>query len=213
MFIALSPLGFDFQPLADVLKINYGVGFVKRFLQVFLMKVKKVFCTILCSILAACGGNDSPAGYSAQTPKGVTVRSASAIQPDVLVIIDRQLDDLFRIAAAKGYTGFARHPNYGIRLVPRDPRCDAISFLIIRPGTNYDGSEYDKDPRPGFVSLCAAGRFTPEDGMIHVTAEGVATSQIVRYEGEHKLLYQVNGLLYEQTKVHGQGQGHPILGD
>lgn len=176
----------------------------------------RYFLPLLIFITACGGGDDQTSVYSAMTPKGAVVTSASPIDADLLTEVDRQLDDLFRIAAANGYSTFTIHPTYRIRIEPRDFRCDEISFMItqnVTPGTNYDGSEYDHDPRPGIVAMCVAGRFAESDGLIRVTAEGIRTAPVVRYEGEHKLLYQVDRPLYESTKIHGQGQGHPILGD
>lgn len=172
------------------------------------------FLITFCVFLAACSGNGQPSGYSAMTPKGAVVTSASPIAADLLTEVDRQLDDLFRIAAANGKSSFTLHPTYRISIEPRDFRCDSISFLIaqnVTPGTNYDGSEYDHDPRPGIVAMCVAGRFTESDGLIRVTAEGIRTAPVVRYEGEHKLLRQVDRDLYLKTLVHAAGTGHPIL--
>jgi hypothetical protein len=36
-------------------------------------------------------------------------------------------------------------------------------------------------------------------------------SDIVRFEGEHIILYYNDRSLYEKTKDHSQGGGHPIL--
>lgn len=176
------------------------------------------FIALVMLGLNGCGGGsgDRPQGYSEISPRGVTVRSSSPIEKDLLPIIDAQLESLFRIAEVKGYRSFDVHPSYGIRIEPRDARCDEISFMITREvpaGTQYDGTEFDNDPRPGFVAVCAAGQFQQSDGLIRVTAAGIRSSAIVRYEGEHKLLYQVDRQLYEATKIHGTGEGHPILGD
>lgn len=151
------------------------------------------------------------------TPKGVEVISAYPIDTDLLIKIDADLDRLFDIARRKGYSNFSTHQDYRIEIVETDPRCaDGISFSIIKavsPGTNYDGTDYDKDPRPGFIAICAAGEFDPKTLTIRVTLPGIATSDIVRYEGEHRLLFEADRQLYEVTKYHGEGPGHPILGD
>lgn len=173
--------------------------------------MKLALATIL-ALCVACGGGSMPGNSpTVKTPKGVTVKGAA--QADVYPIIDAQLDDLFAIAEKQGYSGFSRHPAYTVEFLARDPRCTEAAFVVTAQTSSYDGSEYDMDPRPGYVGLCAAGRFLPETGVIQVTATGVRTSEIVRYEGEHKLLHQVDRPRYTATMVHASGQGHPILGD
>jgi hypothetical protein len=43
------------------------------------------------------------------------------------------------------------------------------------------------------------------------TSNFARVSDLVRYEGEHLVLYQNDRRRYEQTKDHSQGGGHPIL--
>lgn len=141
------------------------------------------------------------------TAKGAKV--IGNVGSPALYEIDRQLDALFTKAVINGYSGFSRHSSYVIEILPADSRCTAPAFVVNAP--NYDGTDYDIDPRPGFGVICAAGRFIPETGRIQVTETGILTTDIVRYEGEHKLLFEVDRSRYEATKTHSSGTGHPIF--
>lgn len=133
--------------------------------------------------------------------------------------ITSDLNDLNRIAQTKGYAPLSLS-QFTIEIVEHDPRCDAISFTVesVCAPTDesclrYDQTEWDQDDRPGVVRLCAAGRYVPANGRVEVTVEGIRTSAIVRYEGEHQLLRYRDPALYEKTLTHQPGNGHPILGD
>lgn len=146
---------------------------------------------------------------STTTPKGVLVIGHPGTV--TLAAIDRQLDDLFRIAEGQGYSGFTRHEGYTVEILPSDPRCQQAAFSVAAP--EYDGTEYDTDPRPGYSVICAAGRFLPESRRIQATEAGILTTNIVRYEGEHRLLFEVDKDRYERTKFHTPENRHPLLGD
>lgn len=170
------------------------------------MKNVLIIC-VTCVLLAACGGG-SP------EPTSLAIISDGAIAGDLKPIALAQLEELHRIAASHGWTDYSRR--YTLRIVPHDQACeDPISFLLppkaVTPGTEYDGSDYDKDPLPGIVQICAAGRYFESSGVIQVTEIGIRTSDVVRYEAEHQLLRQVDRDLYLKTLVHAAGAGHPIL--
>lgn len=184
------------------------------------MKSILVIC-IIC-FLVACGGSDqppsnNPGSYHALTPKGITVRSDAPIPADVLSICDQQIDDLFVRAEANGIRDYPRHRGVSIKIVPRSPACISPAFLVYSncsPGPFcYDGTVYDMDPKPGQVAICAAGQFVETTDQILVTVDGLRESPVVRYEGEHWLLFHSNYPWYLRTKVHTADNSHPILGD
>lgn len=153
--------------------------------------------------------NKKNAPASTTTPKGVLVIGHPGTA--TLTEIDRQLDRLFEIASAQGYSGFTRHEGYTVEILPIDSRCQQAAFVLDAP--EYDGTAFDMDPRPGYSVICAAGRFLPDSRRIQATEAGILTSQIVRYEGEHRLLFEVDKERYERTKFHTPENPHPLLGD
>lgn len=163
----------------------------------------KRFLLILVVGLIACGGDDGK------------IRVNMIGGSDELQTLAIQQIEVLHTIARRQYSGFSN--TYTIQVVPTSALCESpISFLlpaqVVEPGTNYDGSQYDKNPAIGVVQLCAAGRYLEPSGIIQVTEPGIRTSSIVRHEGEHQILRQVDPLRYEKTKIHAVGFGHPILG-
>lgn len=128
----------------------------------------------------------------------------------------------------EGRTCFSTHASYMVYLVPRSPQCVNPGFTENADGSGYDETytddpknHWDKDPRPGKVLLCAAGFMATGHGQMKgISAPGMAVVDavdqmpIIRYEGEHNLLAQVDPNRYAATQYHyGNNGGHPILGD
>lgn len=173
-----------------------------------------ILVALLMISTVACGGGQSktPSHNTASTPNGIAVVSQQPIPADALPEIDKQYQDLLDIASTQ-YEVYPAYSNIKVQILPVSPLCDNISFLITQsviPGTNYDGSEFDRDGQVnGQVSICAAGRFL-EPETVQVTVEGIRTAPVVRYELEHWLLYRVDRQRYLQTAYHYDA-GHPIL--
>jgi hypothetical protein len=158
------------------------------------------------------------------SPKGIRIYSRTSINPELPALYDQGLDKLFRIASAppNNYTGFNTHAAYTIWLFPRSDKCIAAGFLVDASGSPYDGTEYDKDPRPGAVTLCAAGAMIRpgasasgygSPGMLIVDDKATAVD-ISRFEGEHNVLLEVDIERFSATQFHvGSAGGHPILPD
>ena len=172
--------------------------------------------------------------YVAVTPKGAHVHSGTRIDPAKLAAVDAGLDRLFRIAANPpyNYTGFSTHSNYTIWLVPRSDLCVNPGFTEVVTSaqwpdgydevyTDSSNNHWDKDPRAGHCLLCISGFMAVGAGHQDQHALGMAVVDdlgllptIVRYEGEHNLLYEVDRPKFEATQFHyGTNGGHPILPD
>jgi hypothetical protein len=127
---------------------------------------------------------------------------------------------------------FSTHGTYHVWLVPRAPVCVNPGFSEVvnsDPAPNgYDetytddpANHWDKDPRPGHTLLCVAGFMATGGGQMKGlelpgmgVVDAIDTMPIVRYEGEHNLLAQVDQARYAATQFHyGANGGHPILGD
>jgi hypothetical protein len=173
--------------------------------------------------------------YQAKTAKGADVHSGKKIDPQALVAVDAGLDRLFEIAAAppNNYSGFTLNDTYTIWLLTRAAACVNPGFteIVYSPAwpdgydetyTDDPANHWDKDPRPGSTLLCVAGFMALKGGGNGVPGSpgmGVVDDlaqlpTIVRYEGEHNLLLQVDSERYAATQYHyGANGGHPILGD
>lgn len=150
------------------------------------------------------------------TPQGASVFSRTAINAELLPHIDAGITRLNEIATAEpnNYDNLAEPSEYKVYLFPRSPRCENPAFLIETNGGFYDGGEFDKDPRTGFVAICAVGLVTgTSDYSMLVVDDAGVMSQIVRHEGEHILLWHADHPRFLATMYHDATNYHPILGD
>ena len=195
----------------------------------------KKYLFLFLLLITACGGNSNsggavpddsqvfnnklPENEKAVTPKGIQVRSRTNINQALFSEMDTGLDRLFVIArtAPNNYSFTISHSEFKIWLLPRSPLCvSGPGFLVKDTELIYNGSEYDKDPDPNRSIICAAG-MTIFQG-INAAAPGMVVADdfghmqaVVRYEGEHGLLFFVDQERYFATQFHPPP--HPILGD
>jgi len=147
------------------------------------------------------------------TPLGVTVFARTTPRVDLLNTIDRGFADLFAVAQRHGYRNRLRFSDYTVFIGRADRTKDSsgqYSPDIAVPAQQYAGSEYDQG---GFIY--AAGMVLAFNPGAFVIAEHDRdlgrVSNVVRYEGEHLILYYNDRALYERTADHSRGGGHPIL--
>ena len=147
------------------------------------------------------------------TPRGVTVLARTMPRLDLLNAIDRGLADLFTVAQRHGYRNRMRFDDYTIFIGRADRTTDSkgqYSPDIAVPAQQYAGSDYDQG---GFIY--AAGMVLAFNPCAFVIAEHDRdlgrVSNVVRFEGEHLILYYNDRALYERTADHSRGGGHPIL--
>lgn len=145
----------------------------------------------------------------ARSPAGVRVVSAARINTGLFADMDRGIANGFRIAQQYGYTRQIGHSNYAVALFPRSPKCINPGFLIAADGSAWDQGEYDKDPRPGYVLLCAAGM--APDGYVMIVADDPGHMfNVTWFETEHWMLFHNDPTRWVDTSgVHA----HPILPD
>ena len=151
--------------------------------------------------------------YTGQTPKGARIYAVNQPSSDMLNAIDKGLTDLFAIAQRNGYQSRLRYSDYTIFIAKADRTMNSdknYSPDIAIGAAQYAGSVYDQG---GFVY--AAGMVLAYNPCAFVFAEHTKdfqrVSEIVRYEGEHIVLYHNDRKLYNRTADHSQGGGHPIL--
>lgn len=147
------------------------------------------------------------------TPNGVRVYAQRQPRPEMLRAIDSGFANLFAVARKHGYRARLDFTSYTVFIARADRTKDSTGGyspdIAVPPG-QYAGSGYDQG---GFVY--AAGMVLAFNPSAFIIAEHESSiervSNIVRFEGEHIILYYNDRSLYEKTKDHSQGGGHPIL--
>jgi hypothetical protein len=156
-------------------------------------------------------GDSFPVAIS--TPRGVNVFARTMPRTEVLSAIDRGFGELFTVAQRRGYRNRLSFADYIVFIGRADRTKDSggqYSPDIAVPAQQYAGSYYDQG---GFIY--AAGMVLAFNPSAFVIAEHDRDlgriSNVVRYEGEHIILYYNDRALYERTADHSRGGGHPIL--
>jgi len=148
-----------------------------------------------------------------QTPQGATVYAVSQPNKAMLDTIDAGLADLFNVARKNGYRRNLNPSNYTIFIAKPDRMKDAsgnYSPDIAIGAAQYKGSVYDQG---GFIYVAGmVVAFNPGAFLIAEHSQNLnRVRDIVRYEGEHIVLYHNDRRRFEATKDHSQGGSHPIL--
>ncbi len=156
--------------------------------------------------------NDNFRNFS-QTPNGARVYSVNQPNYKMLAAIDDGLTELFRVARKNNYRKRLNYSDYTIFIAEPDRTTNynrEYSPDIAIPSAQYAGSVYDQG---GYIY--AAGMVMAYNPYAFVIAEHTKDFQrvadVVRYEGEHLVLYHNDRRLYEKTVDHSKGGGHPIL--
>ena len=151
--------------------------------------------------------------FYGRTPRGAHVVARVAPRSDVLGAIDNGLSDLFNIARRHGYRSRLEYSDYTVFIGRADRTKDstgAYSPDIAVGAAQYAGSGYDQG---GYVY--AAGMVIAYNPNAFVIAEHERdmqrVSNVVRYEGEHLVLFHNDRGLFGRTADHSRGGGHPIL--
>jgi hypothetical protein len=147
------------------------------------------------------------------TPNGVTVVALSQPRREVLDAIDRGFTDLFAIAQRHGYRSHLNYADYTVFVARPDRTKDSsgeYSPDIAVAAGQYAGSGYDQG---GYIY--AAGMVLAFNPSAFIIAEHERDwqriSNVVRFEGEHLVLYYNDPALYQRTADHSRGGSHPIL--
>jgi hypothetical protein len=148
-----------------------------------------------------------------KTPKGALVYGVNKPSKDVLKAIDKGLKDLFDVAKKNGYTAKLNYSDYVVFIANADREKDAdgnYSPDIAVNAGQYKGSIYDKG---GYIY--AAGMVVAYQPCAFLIGEHTKDfsriSDVVRYEGEHLVLYHNDRKRFNETADHSKGGGHPIL--
>lgn len=150
---------------------------------------------------------------AARTPRGANVYGVSRPSAAMLAAIDQGLTDLFAAARRNRYSRKLNYSDYTIFIARADREKDSkggYSPDIAVGAAQYAGTDYDQG---GYIY--AAGMVLSNEPAAFVIAEHKRdlnrVSNIVRFEGEHLVLYHNDRRRYSQTADHSRGGGHPIL--
>ncbi|MFN2411484.1 MAG: hypothetical protein ABR535_00295, partial [Pyrinomonadaceae bacterium] len=141
------------------------------------------------------------------------VYSVNRPSPAMLAAIDRGLLQLFDAAIRNGYQRRLSHSNYSIFIARADRTASGsggYSPDIALGAAQYAGSEYDQGGyifAAGMVVNFASGAFL----IAEHTRDFNRVSDVVRYEGEHIVLYHNDRRRFQATADHSRGGSHPIL--
>jgi len=152
-------------------------------------------------------------GVSVRTQQGANVYAVKQPSASVLKAIDQGLTDLFAVARKNGYSRRLNYSDYTVYIGRADRTTDyqdQYSPDIQIPVAQYAGTVFDKG---GY--MYAAGMVISLEPCAFVMAEHTKDlqriSNVVRYEGEHLVLYHNDRPRFEATKDHSRGGTHPIL--
>jgi hypothetical protein len=148
-----------------------------------------------------------------RTPNGANIYSVRRPSSAMLSAIDKGLSDLFAVAKKNGYSRNLNYSAYTVFIANADRNRNSAGQYspdIAVGAAQYAGTDYDQG---GFIY--AAGMVVSFNPMTFVIAEHTKdfnrVSDVVRYEGEHLVLYYNDRRRYSQTADHSKGGGHPIL--
>jgi hypothetical protein len=148
-----------------------------------------------------------------RTPRGANVISVDQPGAAMLGAIDKGLTDLFAVARRNGYSRKLAYSDYTVYIGRPDREKNAdgnYSPDIAIGAAQYAGTDYDKG---GYIYV--AGMVIWNEPAAFLIAEHKRdvrrVADIVRYEGEHLVLYHNDRRRYSQTADHSKGGGHPIL--
>lgn len=150
---------------------------------------------------------------AATTPRGAQVYAVNRPNARTLAAIDDGLNDLFALARKNNYQRRLNYSDYTIYIARPDRTQDGnrqYSPDIAVGAAQYAGTVYDKG---GYIY--AAGMVISNEPCSFVIAEHAKNfervAEVVRYEGEHLVLYHNDRRRYNQTADHNLGVEHPIL--
>ena len=148
-----------------------------------------------------------------RTPLGANVYAVKQPSEEMLEAIDDGLRDLIAVARKNRYRRKLNPSDYTIFIGKADRQKNAdgkYSPDIAVGAAQYAGTDYDQG---GYIY--AAGMIVSNNPLAFVIAEHTKdfnrVRDVVRYEGEHLVLFHNDRRRYMQTRDHSQGGSHPIL--
>lgn len=151
--------------------------------------------------------------FSTQTPRGARVVSVTRPRAEALRAIDAGLAELFDAARRNNYRAGLNYSDYVVFIARADRTRDstgAYSPDMSFAAGGYAGTVYDRGGQ-----IYAAGMVSSYSPAALVVAEHERDWQrmtnVVRYEGEHLILYHNDRRRFQDTADHARSGAHPIL--
>ncbi len=148
-----------------------------------------------------------------RTPGGATVYAVKKPSDEMIEAIDDGLADLLAVARKNGYRRMLSPSNYTIFIAKADRQKNSEGVYspdIAIGAAQYAGTDYDQG---GYIYV--AGMVISNNPLTFAIAEHTKdfnrVRDVVRYEGEHLVLYHNDRQRYMQTRDHSKGGSHPIL--
>lgn len=151
--------------------------------------------------------------FETKTKSGARVYGVNKPAAQMLAAIDQGLTDLFAVARQNKFKKQLNYADYTIFIARADRTKDSdnkYSPDFAVGAAQYAGSVYDKG---GYIY--AAGMVVALNPSAFVIAEHAKqferVADVVRYEGEHIVLYHNDRRRFEETRTHTVNNSHPIL--
>lgn len=151
--------------------------------------------------------------YFTETPRGARVVSVNRPRAEALRAIDTGLAELFDVARRNNYRARLNYSDYVVFIARADRTRDstgAYSPDMAFGAGSYAGTVYDRGGQ-----IYAAGMVSSYSPAALVVAEHERDWQrmtnVVRYEGEHLVLYHNDRRRFQETSDHARSGAHPIL--
>jgi hypothetical protein len=151
--------------------------------------------------------------YFTETPRGVRVVSVNRPRVEALRAIDAGLAELFEVARRNNYRARLNYSDYVVFIARADRTRDstgAYSPDMVFAAGGYAGTVYDRGGQ-----IYAAGMVSSYSPAALIVAEHERDWQrminVVRYEGEHLVLYHNDRRRFQETADHARSGAHPIL--
>lgn len=194
------------------------------------MKNLILLFTIVIGMIAAAGSNTVSAqdrrvlaqaqkvtgdtfNVGARTPRGAYVYGVTQPSSAMLAAIDKGLTDLFAVARKNRYSRKLNYSDYTVFIAKADRQKNSegkYSPDIAVGAAQYAGTDYDQGGYI-FAAGMVISNLPPSFVIAEHTSDLNRVSDIVRFEGEHLVLYHNDRNRYSQTADHSKGGGHPIL--
>lgn len=151
--------------------------------------------------------------YFTETPRGARVVAVNRPRAEALRAIDAGLAELFDVARRNNYRARLNYSDYVVFIARADRTRDstgAYSPDMAFGAGSYAGTVYDRGGQ-----IYAAGMVSSYSPAALVVAEHERDWQrmtnVVRYEGEHLVLYHNDRRRFQETSDHARSGAHPIL--